>query len=313
MTTSINATRLVRPRPRLETIRCACGWAASEVGAVGRWLLVAHRSEHEPGDVLVLPSATALRLCERLASAQGVAQHHALDAADDLAIARAVLWACGTLGTSDTVVHRRLVAAVANAAERCAIALASLPGAEHAAKQLEEVAWLAATLMEAPSLTEHERSILAALTIRVRPPSRALSVALAQAQDATGGMLFELPPESPYGEVLGGRNTAVLVEELAALPQMLGPELAYLAHLLGLVAPGLGPVAVVAERVLDRLADCVLELQLARLRAEHLGALVECSLNEALSRWARSTTRIVSERLATLCAACTFVLEYLSD
>lgn len=124
-------------------------------------------------------------------------------------------------------------------------------------------------------------------------------------------VLVVVAPEVRSVEQIGGRAVASLVAELTGVSRELQKLERGLEAQLTWLDFNLRPLPVIAESTLDELANDVLELQLAKLRVNHLGELLVQCHDEALVAWARATTAALGRRLGRLAGHLSVLLDLL--
>lgn len=96
------------------------------------------------------------------------------------------------------------------------------------------------------------------------------------------------------------RSAGELVRELGGIPAALVDVESPLAQELQRVRFAAEPVAVASDTSLDRLAEHVMDLHLARLRATHLAETLVASDDVDLVCWAAGSAERIITRLVTL-------------
>ncbi len=274
------------------------------------WGLVSHRVGHDRSDVITLPTKDTQRLRLAFARAAGCAEMVAPPAAFHLDVATNVLAAASDEnGLRDSVLHREYVVVLAGLARWASWLLSGTASGEIIGDSLTE----ASRTLESAARTvppEAERQIVSALGIAVASGAGAPAEDLRWALEVVEVPLLHLAaPATDETPIVGHRTVSEAVAEMSALPDQVSEVESRLAVQLRRMLRSSQPLAVADELTLDRTADLVLDLQLAKLRASHLADLLGCGDAPEVGRWAAATAERLVSRLTVVTDHVTRVLD----
>lgn len=297
----------------LAPVHCGCGWTGPSDGPALRCLIASHIAGHEPQRLVLLPLDEAFALEVVFARARGSAGVVAPALVYDLATAGRILRAADHDGWSDCVVPVRLLAEVAKTARDAAAVLRGASRQPEVVGELDDAAdELAGRLAGAADQARAATSLVAQAPQIRDVASPDLGPCLRSALEVIASpLLLELPPFGAGVETIEGRQAHDLVDELFDLGPALGALEASLRTSLSYVERNLRPLPTVAERVLDDLAQALVELQFGTLAASVLGELLGTSANGDVARWAAATSETLITRLRPLAERTATILEAL--
>lgn len=295
----------------LDVVHCDCGFTGPSDPPALRWLMASHLGSHEPEDLVLIPVKQAFALEVVFASARGIAGVVAPALVRDLAMAGRIVRAADYEGWSDCVMPTRLLTEVAETARVAATALRGVSHQPGVVEELDEVGDALARRLANAAQPAGVPSSLGTRVPRVRSSApTALEPCLRGALQTIGTpLLLELPPDAEGAERIEGRQVRDLVDELFGLGAELRSLEASVRGCLAYVERNLRPLPTLVDAALDDLAEAVLSLQLAKLKASLLGELLGSSADAPVARWATATSETLVTRLRTLTAGATTVLE----
>lgn len=297
----------------LAAVRCPCGWSGPATGPAEPWLVAGHFACHEPAALAQIAHEKAFELSLVFARGRGCASVVAPELTYDLAIAGAVLRTAGGGALADHLVPCALLEEVIATALFAAAVLGDAVPRPEVADELVEAADDLSDFLDETQGDAAELAVHVAHAPRIRPaapPEVGESLRAALAVASTPVLLLVAPEVRSVGQV-DGRDVASLVHELTGVARELQGLERILQAKLTWLELSLRPLPVVAESTLDELANDLLELQLAKLRVNHLGELLLQCADDALGTWARATSGALGARVEQLAGHLSLLVELL--
>jgi len=293
-------------------LQCVCGTTIPCVDAPVNWLVAAHRADHHPGDVVLVPDELLDAALLLLDSAAAWAEVLAPELTVDLRAATNVMAVADSTDGRGARLHRDMIRKLSSVFRRATMILSATVVDETVVSELDSVACDLAEVSDRGDGAHLEQDDLDGIAFpRIAASSLAVTDRIATCMDVLRRplLLVSFAPATE-DEMFAQRSAGELVRELGGIPAALVDVESPLAQELQRVRFTAEPVAVASDTSLDRLAECVMDLHLARLRATHLAETLVASDDVDLVCWAAGSAERIITRLVALAEEVSLLLCY---